>query len=337
MKPTDRKRVLLLFFAVLGLASVVTTYVIHQLPMQETTTDTLCSYSSNATYDYTALLEPNVVYSNRTILKPNEGTIYAALTKQINITLTYSFQATLPAIVETTYSIDQKLKTAAWQHIISTTPQTTANQTQTEIEFSPFNRTELEAVKAEVEAETGTVSGTYSLEISPTFTVNANTSAGPIHQIFTPVLTINIGRTEQGNTITIENLQETEAGAITQDKVSPRNDVVIYRYISYAFVSIAMVGLSFSAYYYNKARKKTGQSPVDKLIAPYKDLTVKTKESPQTPQGIMVIDVENLEELAKTAEILARPILHTANGNEHLFYVIDANTKYQCRILEEKN
>ena len=76
---------------------------------------------------------------------------------------------------------------------------------------------------------------------------------------------------------------------------------------------------------------------VDKLVAPYKDLIVKTKESPQTPQEILVIDVENLEELAKTAEILARPILHTANGNEHLFYVIDANTKYQCRILEEKN
>jgi hypothetical protein len=336
MKPTDKRLALLTFFAIFGLASVVTTYVIHQLPTQETTTDTLCSYSSSATYDYTAMLEPNVVYSNRTILKPNEGTIYSALTRQINITLSYSFQATLPAIVETTYSIDQNLKVAAWQHTTSTTPQMTTSQTQTEIELMPFNRTELEAVKAQVEAETGAVSGTYSLEISPTFIINANTSAGPIHQIFTPVLTINVGRTDQGNTITIENLQQTETGAMTQDNVSPRNDVIIERRISYVFVSITMVGLSFSAYYYTKAQKRTGQSPIVKLIAPYKDLIVKTKETPQTPQGIMVIDVENLEELAKTAEILARPILHATNGNEHLFYIIEANTKYQYRIPEEK-
>ena len=337
MKPTEKRLALLTFFAILGLASVVTTYMIYQLPTQETTTDTLCNYSSNATYDYTVMLEPNVINDNHTILKPNEGTIYAALTNQINITLSYSFQATLPAITETTYSIDQNLKTTAWQHTTSAISQTTTNQTQTEIELMPFNRTELETLKAQIEAETGTISSTYSLEISPTFTIDANTSAGPIHQIFTPVLTINVGRTDQGNTITIENLQQTEAGAITQDKVSPHNDVVIERYISYAFVAITIVGLSFSAYYYNKAQKRTGQSPANKLIAPYKDLIVKAKETPQTPQGIMIIDVESLEELAKTAEILARPILHTTNGNEHLFYVIEANTKYQYRILEEKN
>jgi hypothetical protein len=283
------------------------------------------------------MLEPNVISDNRTILKPNEGTIYAALTKQINITLSYSFQATLPTVAETTYNIDQNLKTAAWQHTISAISQTSTNQTQTEIELMPFNRTELEALKAQIEAETGTISSNYSLEISPTFNIDANTSAGPIHQFFTPVLTINVGRTVQGTTITIENLQQTEAGAITQDKVSPHNDVIIERYISYAFVAIAMVGLSFSAYYYSKARKKTGQLSVDKLIATYEDLIVKAKESPQTPQGIIVIDVESLQELVKTAEILARPILHTANGNEHLFYVIEANTKYQYRILEEKN
>jgi len=337
MKPTDKRLALLTFFAILGLVSVVTTYMIQQLPTQETTTDTLCSYSSNASYDCTVMLEPNVINDNRTILKPNEGTIYAALTKQINITLSYSFQATLPTVAQTTYSIGQNLKTAAWQHTISAFSQTNTNQTQTEIELTPFNRTELEALKAQIEAETGTISSNYSLEISPTFIIDANTSAGPIHQIFTPVLTINVGITGQGNIITIEDLQQTEAGVITQDKVSPHNDVVIERYISYAFVATAMVGLSFSAYYYNKTQKRTRQSPVDRLIAPYKDLIVKAKESPQTPQGVMVINVENLEELAKTAEILARPILHAANGNEHLFYVIDANTKYQYRILEEKN
>ena len=253
MKRTDKKLALLMFFAILSLAAVITTYMIHQLPTQETTTDTLCSYSSNATYDYTVMLEPNVVDNNSTILKPNEGTIYAGLTQQINMTLSYSFQATLPATVETTYSIDQNLKTAAWQHMISTIPQTTTNQTQTEIELSPFNRTELEAVKAQIEAETGTISSTYSLEISPTFTIDANTSAGPIHQIFTPVLTIDVGRTDQGNTITIDNLQQNETGAITENVIVTHNEVTYERYASYMFLVVCVTALRSSIYRYSKA------------------------------------------------------------------------------------
>jgi hypothetical protein len=39
--------------------------------------------------------------------------------------------------------------------------------------------------------------------------------------------------------------------------------------------------------------------------------------------------METLEDLAKTAEILARPILHTTDGEEHVFYIVDNNTKYQ--------
>jgi len=39
--------------------------------------------------------------------------------------------------------------------------------------------------------------------------------------------------------------------------------------------------------------------------------------------------METLEAPAKIAEILARPILHTTDGKEHTFYIIDNNTKYQ--------
>jgi hypothetical protein len=41
------------------------------------------------------------------------------------------------------------------------------------------------------------------------------------------------------------------------------------------------------------------------------------------------IETETLEDLAKIAEILARPILHTTTDKEHTFYIIDNNTKYQ--------
>jgi hypothetical protein len=36
-----------------------------------------------------------------------------------------------------------------------------------------------------------------------------------------------------------------------------------------------------------------------------------------------------LKRTNKTAELLARPILHATKGKEHTFYIIDNNTKYQ--------
>lgn len=39
----------------------------------------------------------------------------------------------------------------------------------------------------------------------------------------------------------------------------------------------------------------------------------------------------SLEDLAKIAEILARPMFYTTEGGEHTFYIIDNNTKYQYK------
>ncbi len=61
-------------------------------------------------------------------------------------------------------------------------------------------------------------------------------------------------------------------------------------------------------------------------MAPYRDLITETTEPP--PPTTNTIKVSTLEDLAKTAEILARPILHTHNDTQHTFYIIDDNTKY---------
>jgi hypothetical protein len=336
MKLPDKRTALLMLFAVLFLVSLITTYMVHRLPTQETITETLCSYSSNAKYDYVAMLKPNIINNNRTVLRPGEDTLYTGLTKQINMTLDYTFQTTLPATVETTYNIHQNLKTTAWQYTIDTTTQSTTNQRQIKIRFLPYNMTELELLKEKIEAEAGTSSSTYSIEIDPTFIVNANTSAGAIHQSFRPALTIDVSNnrfsSDQGNIIIIDNLTQIEAGSITMDRVSVHNEVIIEQYASYVFMAVSAVGLGLFIYRYRTTIKRTGKSRIDDIISPHKNLIIETKEIPQNPQGIMIIDVENLEELAKTAEILLKPILHAPNDNEHLFYMIDGNVRYQYKI-----
>jgi hypothetical protein len=242
----------------------------------------------------------------------------------------------LPANAQITYSLQQILQSAAWQYEVKALLQVITNQTQIKLELPPFNRTELEATKTQIEEETGTISGNYSLQIVPIFTVNANTSAGPIHQTFSPVLTIEVGRTEQGNTITVENLHQQETDAITENVIVTHNEVTYERYASYIFLAFCLIGLGFSAFRYSKAHASTKGSGMDKLIVPYKDLVIEAKEVPEFSEDTPIIEVKDLEELAKAAEILARPIFYIHNDAEHTFYVFDADMTYIYRKTEGK-
>lgn len=336
MKMPKKKVLFVILFAVLTLLAIMVTYLAQQSPTQEETVSTLCTYSSTAEYDYEAMLGPNTIYDNRTVLGPDEGTLYTALTKQINITLAYAFEANLPANAQITYSLQQILQSAAWQYEVKALPQAMTNQTQIKLELPPFNRTELEATKTQIEEETGTISGNYSFQIVPIFTANANTSAGSIHQTFSPILTIEVGRTSQGNTITVENLHQQQTDAITQDKVVTHDEVVYERYATYAFSAFSIVGLAFSAFRYTKVHALIKGSDTDKLIVPYKDLVIEAKEIPEFSEDTLIIEVKNLEELAKAAEILARPIFYIHNDAEHTFYVFDADMTYIYRKTEGK-
>lgn len=330
MKKPQKTLILLALFTILTLISIITVYAVHQTPTEKTVTNTLCTYKSTADYDYTAILKPNIIYNNKTTLKPNEGTIYKALTKQINISLTYTFDASLPAETTITYRLTETLKTAAWHHQITATTTNVTNQTTVQITVPPFNRTELEAIKRKIESETGTSSSTYTLEVTPTFTVKANTTAGQIYQVFTPTLTVSTQRTEEGEVITVEGLHQTKTGAITENQTTTLYEIINQRYASYILTTVSAAGLAFSTYFHMKFKPPTKKPQIKKIIAPHKDMIIEAEETPGKTR--ITIEVKTIEDLAKTAEILARPILHATKGNEHIFYIIDNETRYQLKI-----
>jgi hypothetical protein len=331
MKKPEKTTILLALFTILTLISIITIYTVYQTPTEETTINTLCSYISTATYDYTAILEHNTIYNNITILKPNEGTIYTKITRQINLTLTYTFQATIPADTAITYSLIQTLKTGTLSHQINTTTQTTTNQTQIQITIPRIIKGELDPIIAKLATETGVSTSTYySMDITPTFTILANTTAGQIHELFTPTLTIEFQHTDQGDITTIGDLYQTKAGEITENQTITRQDVINQRNASYILTTISVAGLFFSSYFYTKTKPPTlPKKQIEKLIASHKELIAKTTQQP--PETKTTIEMETLEDLAKIAEILARPILHTTDGEEHTFYIIDGDTKYQLK------
>jgi hypothetical protein len=328
MKKPEKTIILLTLFTIITLISVITVYAVYQNPTQETTTNTLCTYTSTATYYYTATLEPNTIYNNRTTLKPSEGTLYTKITKQINISLTYTFQANLPTETTITYSLAQILKTAALQYETNATTQRTTNQTQIQITIPPIKTNELETLKNQIQTEIGASSSTCAVEITPTFTISANTTVSPIHQIFTPTLLINFKHTDQGNIITIDNLHQTKTDAITENQTITRHDTINQRYASYVLITISIAGLVFSTRFYIKAKPKTKKISLEKILAPYKDLIIETHEQPKIPPETTTINIETIKELVKTAEILAKPMILTRKPEPTLI-IIDQNIVYK--------
>jgi hypothetical protein len=330
MKKPEKTVILLILFTILTLISLLTVYTTQQIPTEETTTNTLCTYRSTASYDYTAIMEHNIILNNVTILKPGEGTLYTKILRQINITLTYRFYATLPAEATITYYLTQTLQTTAVSYQLSKTTPTTTNQTLIQITFSPIIKTQLDAVISRLATESGTSSSSYySLDITPTFTINANTTVGQISQTFAPTLTIQFQDTDQGDITTISDLYQTNTGTITENQTITHEDIIAQRYASYILIAVSAAGLFFSTFFYQQTKPKTeAQPPLEKIIAPYKDLIIEASEPPKTTPETTIINVQTIKELAKTAEILARPIILTRTPQPTLT-IIDQNTQYQ--------
>jgi hypothetical protein len=330
MRKLEKTVVLLMLFTVLTLISLLTVYTTQQTPTEETTTNTLCAYGSTASYDYTAILEHNMINNNITILGPGEGTIYTKILRQVNITLAYRFYATLPAHATITYYITETLKTTAFSYQISETTPTTTNQTLIQITIPIIIKTQLDPIIQRLASETGTSAPAYySLDITPTFTINGNTTVGQISQTFTPTLTVDFTRTDQGDITTITDLYQTKTGTITETETTTLQDIIAQRYASYILISVSVAGLFFSSYFHQQIKPKTEtKPPLEKIIAPYKDLIIEAAEPPKTTPETTIINVQTIKELAKTAEILARPIILTRTPQPTLT-IIDQNTQYQ--------
>jgi len=94
--------------------------------------------------------------------------------------------------------------------------------------------------------------------------------------------------------------------------------------------------IAISAFLYIRYKPTLPPTKImEKLTAPYKELIAKTTQKP--PETKTTIETETLEDLAKIAETLARPILYTTHEKEHTFYIIDNNIKLNQTAEDDNN
>ena len=333
-------KISLIIFAILTVASAFAIYHTYQLPTYEMQINTLCSYQHTATYNYVAKLKPNLIY-NKTTLNPSEGTLYTAIVEYINLTFKYAFTCNpqpenIAINHQTEIQIEspgkwlRTLQPAEAQEILKITGNLNWTMQVNITKIRQF----VEAIDKEIYGTTR--STTYNIKIKPKIHVKANVTTQAIDEIFTPELIVAFKtEAEKGNYIAIENLNQTKPGKITETQQIPIPQVQTQRTASLTATAITASALTASAILYMFKKpptppEKAAEKQLKKLIDPYKELIAKTTQPPETEN---TIEMETLEDLAKIAEILARPILHTTEAQEHTFYIIDNNTKYQYKTI----
>jgi hypothetical protein len=329
-------KILLIIFACSTIISALSIYYTHQLPTQETQTTTLCSYQHTGTYNYVAELKPNLIYNKTTLTSEDNATLYTAIAEYINLTFTYGFACNpLPDYVMKHRKTTTELASPGrWTKTLSEAEAEELLDLSGIINFTmQVNCTKIKELVNLIDTETGTRSSTYNINVKPEIHVTANvtteTTVKTIDETFTPELTVAFkAEAEKGNYIAIENLNQTRQGAIIETEQITLPHTQNQRTASYIATATTAAALTISAFLYIKYKPAPPPTKIiEKLTAPYKELIAKTTQKP--PETENTIETETLEDLAKIAEILARPILHVTENGEHTFYIIDNNTKYQ--------
>jgi hypothetical protein len=344
-------KALLIFFAAFTLISLIFLAYATQLPTEEVTTNTLCNYTQDGTYDYTAALGSNLIYNNKSTLGPGEGIIYISITQYIDITFTYTFESDLNANTTIRYTASEFVITPRWTRQTYAIPLKTIVNTSNEASFQfsipPITIKSMDTLVGSINSEIGVSTGNYNITIIANAALNAETAAGTINEQFTASLPLEIERgATEGDIVSIGNLQTTKTGEITQTETTYYDWVQNQQYASYITSATALIGLATCAFFYIQTKPPVTPAPSEKLIQeltePYQDIIVEAAQE-QTPQGQTTITTKTLEDLVKIADTLTKPIVHfqkppTPENQEptDIFYVLDNITRYEYSITPSK-
>jgi len=334
---------LLILFISLSVASVLVTYNIHTIPLEEELVTPLYTYTNRGTYDGVASVTPNTVYYNKTTLRFGEGTVYRRITNQIDVNFTYTFEGSTPANLTIQYAVNEYVETPQWTKRISELPIETINTFGTEAtvsinNISPINTSSIQDLIKAVQADTGISISVYSTIIKIEMSIKAETNESSINATFSPELKMEFQSSrDEGDIISISGLEYSDSDMITKTETIYHSWVESQRYISYILSTVAFFGLVITTWAYMRTRPHKPLKPeklFEDFIAPYEEIIAETIQEPSVEKPglapVTKIIVETMEDLVKIAEILGKPILHTYEPPEnHIFYVFDGTTRYE--------
>jgi hypothetical protein len=339
---------LLIFFAILLTFSIVALYYAYQTPIYESIVTTSYEYQSQGTFNYTAMLQPNLIY-DKTTLGKGEGTIFKRITDSIVLDFAYRFNSSKPSNITVSYKTHEYLITSLWTKDIGETPEQllTASGVEANVavnDIPVLNVSENDHLVSLINQETGLYASQYTVNVTVQIHVDADYDGGNVSRQFTPQLSADFRSTAtEGEIISIGGLEDLETGRITNTGTIFRQWVVNERYAFLGLLLFSLIGCIVTGWQYQKSRPPSDEVTQDKIIeetiAPYEEIVVETADEPKREEDATIVMVKTLENLARIADILSKPILQTQKPEGKVgFQVVDGNTryKYEATVSELK-
>jgi hypothetical protein len=323
------------------MVGIASAFYLHQIPQTETQTISLCEYQNIGTYDYTAKLGPNIMYGKST-LKPGEGTLFFRITEYLNITFTYAFQSNREANVTIKYSTREYLESAQWIKQLNATTETSFSGTGSRVEIPitdlpPISTAVVESLNDALNQEMGVYTSEYNATVVTHMQILAETSVGNINVTFDPTLTVAFHHgTTQGDAITVDGLENTQNGRLTQENTIYNDWLIGNQYFSYAITVMGSVGLILTLAPVKTKPTKTErrQMNLEEIIGPYEDVIASVAAEPILGTAVTSVMMNSMEDLVKVADSLSKPIVHALRkGDEHAFYVFDGANRYEYSVI----
>lgn len=314
-------------------------------PVEKQEKVTKLTYSQRGDFGYSAVLGNNTLYGNVTLTEKDTLSLLLRIADSIEGKFSYSFTSD-PPIQQATHTV-KVVSTLSnpdnWSKDIELVPEV--------IETGPFTVTYpidtvqlLELAKV-IEEQIGIQGNSYNLTIQATVRTTAQTDYGTIDELLTQTMSGTLQPTKL-TWAKEPSLSQTLYGSL-QDTVTVPVDrgasrigwcvalgivLLLSVYIGWNYAQAKPLPLSAAEAEARRAMKKHEEILVDVENLPGakpEDMILALSSS----EGMMV-SVGSLEELVKVAETLLKPVLHKADTNRHIYWVIDGMTRYEYMVEE---
>jgi hypothetical protein len=323
-------RILLIMLLVIILLNAIAFLYVNQIPQFETKTIVISDYEQKANFTVLAMLKPNIIYGN-TSLTVSENSTYREIVNELDINFRYYYSVDpVPDNSEVESTINVVLESPEkWSKDLSDDFGEEINFLD-DVNFSTtLNCSAIEELVEEIDKELDMHSTIFNFYIRPSIQLKANTGFEAINDTFIPELLLEFDRDH----ITISGINQTKSGSVTasqriaiKSSENQQNNI----YITAGLTSAILVASTVLYVQYNPP--KTLEKKIKKMVKPYDDLIVETKKPPQNSQQ-EIVEVKNLEDLAKISEIISRPILHFRNDAGNLFFIVENDVLYLHHVI----
>jgi signal peptidase I len=301
-------------------------------------------YTQNGSFSYSANATSGPAYpGNRAV---TGDTLFTHVLSDVNLRFGYLFTTSAKHSLTGKASLSATISSTNGWHTTLQLGQPTHFHGDHGVVTATLDLTSLVALVHRVQATTAVSSGSYTLTIVPNVSANGNLNLVPLHTTFSPAMKFSLSELEVQPTVESSSSVAAAKAAANQFAPSASGSVTGKRsqalFLSFGIArlsvatarAIALGGIAIVAFILLAVLKLVRprlKDEVASIRARYGHLIVPVARVSQLP-GIAVIDVADMDALARIAAHYDRSILYEATDERQAFWVTDESGQFRYTV-----